>query len=69
MISRGFRGLQVLANSFVESMLTHGVMPWTDEKLDDFVGLLSPSQEPLKRWKLVLFPYFWSSKWMETMGS
>ena len=51
----------VLANTFVESMLSHGVMPWTDEKLDEFVGLLSPSQELLGNAALLWIRSFTSS--------
>lgn len=49
---------EVLANAFVESMLSNGVMPWTDEKLDEFVGLLSPSQELLGNAALFWIPSF-----------
>eukprot|EP00434_Breviolum_minutum_P013585 symbB.v1.2.011975.t1/scaffold788.1/size164690/12 len=49
---------EVLANAFVESMLSNGVMPWRDEKLDEFVSLLSPSQELLGNAALLWVPSF-----------
>jgi len=49
---------EVLLDSFIESMLAQGVMRWAEEKLDEFVSLLSPSQELLGHAALQRIPSF-----------
>ncbi|CAE7947526.1 Wwox [Symbiodinium sp. KB8] len=49
---------EVLLDSFIESMLSQGVMRWAEEKLDEFVSLLSPSQELLGHAALQRIPSF-----------
>ncbi|CAE7208033.1 unnamed protein product [Symbiodinium pilosum] len=49
---------EVLVDSFIESMLSQGVMRWAEEKLDEFVSLLSPSQELLGNAALRRIPSF-----------
>eukprot|EP00931_Biecheleriopsis_adriatica_P046808 TRINITY_DN26928_c0_g1_i1.p1 TRINITY_DN26928_c0_g1~~TRINITY_DN26928_c0_g1_i1.p1 ORF type:complete len:3379 (-),score=748.43 TRINITY_DN26928_c0_g1_i1:238-10323(-) len=49
---------EVLASSFVQPMLSQGTMRWAKDKLDEFVSLMSPSQELLGDAALSRIPNF-----------
>ncbi|CAJ1425321.1 unnamed protein product [Effrenium voratum] len=49
---------EVLSNAFVESMLVYGVMPWAEERLDEFVALSRASQELLGNAAMKRIPSF-----------